>query len=205
MYHRYHHWCVGMQVCNVKNFLSRFQLHSEPHHMCHCHMFIFLIFCLCLNVSAPSFFALLWLPSFLLHFICAKPQIVRDLPIPILAPSHTHSLEQHETRSSGNVETTSSSPSGGLPSSAVSPASSMPSPQDVGGMPMPPHHPAAGGGRQRPSTVPNPVSPTPAGSLTASRPQQTLKGHRQQLHQSIAQKSFRSLTARPIPLGTAFA
>jgi hypothetical protein len=42
--------------------------------------------------------------------------------------------------------------------------------QDVRGMPMPPRHPAAGGGRQRPSTAPNSVSPTPTGGLTAMRP-----------------------------------
>ncbi|KAF8497809.1 hypothetical protein F5888DRAFT_1803273 [Russula emetica] len=94
--------------------------------------------------------------------------------------------ESHETRSKGNVETTntSSSFSGGSPTSAVSPTSSVPSPQDVRGMPMPPRHPAAGGGRQRPSTAPSPVSPTPAG-LTATRPRQTFEGHRRQLRQSI--------------------
>jgi hypothetical protein len=50
---------------------------------------------------------------------------------------------------------------------------------------MPPRHPAAAGGRQRPSTAPNPVSPTPAGGLTASRPRQSFEGHRQ-LRQSIS-------------------
>ncbi|KAN0115718.1 hypothetical protein V8E52_006664 [Russula decolorans] len=84
----------------------------------------------------------------------------------------TSTHESHETRSTGNVETTtaSSSPSGGSPSSAVSPTSSVPSPQDVRGTPMPPRHPAAAGGRQRPSTAPSPVSPTPAGSLMTTRP-----------------------------------
>jgi hypothetical protein len=51
-------------------------------------------------------------------------------------------------------------------------------------MPMPPRHPAAGG-RQRPSTAPSPVSHTPTGSLTATRPRQTLEGHRRQLRHSI--------------------
>jgi hypothetical protein len=50
-------------------------------------------------------------------------------------------------------------------------------------MPMPPCHPAAAGGRQRPSTAPSPASPTPAG-LTATRPRQTFEGRRQ-LRQSI--------------------
>jgi hypothetical protein len=96
--------------------------------------------------------------------------------------------ESRETRSSGNAETTtaSSSPSAGSPVSAVSPTSSVPSPQDVRGMPMPPRHPAAGAGsRQRPSTAPSPVSPTPAGGLTTTRPRRTFEGHRRQLRQSI--------------------
>jgi hypothetical protein len=97
----------------------------------------------------------------------------------------TSTRESHETRSTGNVDTASSSPSGGSPTSAVSPSSSVPSPQDVRGMPMPPRHPIVGGGRQRPSTAPNPVSPTPAGGLTASRPRQTFEGHRRQLRESI--------------------
>jgi hypothetical protein len=96
----------------------------------------------------------------------------------------TSTHESHETRSTGNVETASSSPSGGSPTSAVSPTSSVPSTQDVRGMPVPPRHPAAGGGRQRPSTAPSPVSPTPAG-LTATRPRQTFEGHRRQLRQII--------------------
>jgi hypothetical protein len=50
-------------------------------------------------------------------------------------------------------------------------------------MPMP-RHPAAGGGRQRPSTAPGPVSPAPTGGLTATRPRQTFEGRRQ-LRQSI--------------------
>jgi hypothetical protein len=99
----------------------------------------------------------------------------------------TSTRESHETRSTGNMETTtaSSSPSGGSPTSAVSPTSSAPSPQDARGIPMPPRHPAAGGGRQRPLTAPNPVSPTPTGGLTAMRPRQTFEGHRRQLRQSI--------------------
>jgi hypothetical protein len=95
------------------------------------------------------------------------------------------STSTRESHSTGNVETTiaSSSPSGGSPTSAVSPSSSVPSPQDVRSMPMPPHHPAAAGGRQRSSTAPSPVSPTPAG-LAATRPRQTFDG-RKQLSQSI--------------------
>ncbi|KAN0115698.1 hypothetical protein V8E52_006644, partial [Russula decolorans] len=99
----------------------------------------------------------------------------------------TSTRESHETHRTGNAETTtaSSSPSGGSPTSAVSPTSSVPSPQDVRGMPMPPRHPAAPGGRQRPSTAPSPVSPTPAGGLTTTRPRQTFEGHRRQLRHSI--------------------
>jgi hypothetical protein len=99
----------------------------------------------------------------------------------------TSTRKSHETHSTGNAETTtaSSSPSGGSPTSAVSPTSSVPSPQDVRGMPMPPHHPAAPGGRQRPSTAPSPVSPIPAGGLTTTRPRQTFEGHRRQQHHSI--------------------
>jgi len=52
-------------------------------------------------------------------------------------------------------------------------------------MPMPPRHPAAGGGRQRPSTAPNPVSPTPTGGLTATRPRQTFEEHRRQMRESM--------------------
>jgi hypothetical protein len=92
----------------------------------------------------------------------------------------------HETRSTGNGETSaSSSPSAGSPVSPVSPTSSVPSPQDVRGMPMPPRHPAAGaGGRQRPATAPNPASPTPAGGLSATRPRQTFEEHRLR-HESV--------------------
>ena len=50
-------------------------------------------------------------------------------------------------------------------------------------MPMPPRHPAAAGGRQRPLTAPSPVSPAPAG-LTAMMSRQTFEG-RWQLRQSI--------------------
>src|SRR5258708_36760999 len=53
-------------------------------------------------------------------------------------------------------------------------------------MPMPPRHPAAGASsRQRPSTAPSPVSPTPAGGLMAIRPRRTFEGHRRQLRHSI--------------------
>jgi hypothetical protein len=99
----------------------------------------------------------------------------------------TSTRKSHETHSTGNAETTtaSSSPSGGSPTSAVSPTSSVPSPQDVRGMPMPPRHPAAPGGRQRPSTAPSPVSPIPAGGLTTTRPRQTFEGHRRQQRHSI--------------------
>ncbi len=52
--------------------------------------------------------------------------------------------------------------------------SHVPSPQDVRGMPVRPHHPATGAGsRQRPSTAPSSISPSPAGSLAATRPWQT--------------------------------
>src|SRR5712672_1970853 len=64
--------------------------------------------------------------------------------------SSTHKL--HKRCSTPNVETTTafSLPSGG------SPASSMPSPQDVHGIPMPPHHQS-------------PVFPAPTGGLMAAR------------------------------------
>jgi hypothetical protein len=101
------------------------------------------------------------------------------------ATPQSKSTSTRESHSTGNVDTASSSPSGGSPTSVVSPSSSVPSPQDVRGMPMPPRHPAAAGGRQRPSTAPNPVSPTPASGLTTTRPRQTLEGHRRQLRQSI--------------------
>ena len=97
----------------------------------------------------------------------------------------TSTRESHETRSTSNMETTSSLPFGGSPTSAVSPSSSVPSPQDVRGMPMPQRHPAAGGGRQRPSTAPNTVFATPTGGLTATRPRQTFEGHCRQMRQSI--------------------
>jgi hypothetical protein len=67
----------------------------------------------------------------------------------------------------------------------VSPTSFVPSPQDVHGIPMLPRHPAAGGGRQRPSTAPSPVSPAPMDGLKATRPRQTFEGHCRQLRQSI--------------------
>jgi hypothetical protein len=103
----------------------------------------------------------------------------------------TSTRELHETRSSAQAmqtTTASSSPSAASPVSAVSLTSSVPtgSLQDVRGVPMPPHHPAAGAGsRQRPSTAPNLISLTPAGGLTAAYPRQTFEGYRRQLHQSI--------------------
>ena len=105
----------------------------------------------------------------------------------------TSTRESHETRSTGNVETASSSPSGDSPVSVAPPSSSAPSPQDqVRGMPMPPRHPAAGaGGRQRPATAPSPASPgspTPAGGLTSTRPRRTFEGH----HRHLRPDSFGS-------------
>ena len=99
----------------------------------------------------------------------------------------TSTRASHETRSTGNVETASSSPSGGSPVSAVLPSESAHDP--VRGMPMPPRHPAAGAsGRQRAGSVPVsiPASPTPAGGsgLTATR-QQALEEHRQHLRASV--------------------
>ena len=63
------------------------------------------------------------------------------------------------------------------PVSAAAPSSSVPSPQDqMYGMPMPPRHPAAGvGRRQRLTTAPGSVSPTPAGGLSALRPRQAFE------------------------------
>ncbi|KAN0115701.1 hypothetical protein V8E52_006647 [Russula decolorans] len=98
----------------------------------------------------------------------------------------TSTRESHETRSTGNVETmtTSSSPSGGSPTSAVSPTSSVPSPQGVRGMPIPPRHPAAAGGRQRPSTAPSPE-------------------HRRQLRHSIGSEDERPpRSGQPSPDGS---
>jgi hypothetical protein len=88
----------------------------------------------------------------------------------------TSTRGSHDTRSTGNVETASSSPEAGSPVSVAPPSSSAHSPQDqVRGMPMPPRHPAAGaGGRQRPNTAPGPASPTPGG-LSATRPRQTFE------------------------------
>ncbi|KAF8261984.1 hypothetical protein EI94DRAFT_1809524 [Lactarius quietus] len=85
----------------------------------------------------------------------------------------TSTRASRETRSTGNVETTtnaSSSPPASSPVSAGAASSSAYSPQDpISGMPMPPRHPAAGAsGRQRAGTMP--MSPTPAGALTATRP-----------------------------------
>jgi hypothetical protein len=62
----------------------------------------------------------------------------------------------------------------------------VPSPQDVRRIPIPSRHPAAGGGRQRPSTAPSPVSPAPTGGVTVTRPRQTFEGHHLwQVRQSI--------------------
>jgi hypothetical protein len=110
----------------------------------------------------------------------------------------TSTRESHETRSTGNVETTttSSSPSGGSPTSAVSPTSSVPSPQDVRGMPMPPRHPAAAGGRQRPRQH-------QVLFLLHQRAVLRLRGHDKRSRGTVgscvialARKSYRSLTAR---------
>jgi hypothetical protein len=62
----------------------------------------------------------------------------------------------------------------GSPVSVGTPNSSAPSLQDlVRGMPMPPRHPAAGAsGCQRAGTVSIPVSLTPVGALTTTRPRQ---------------------------------
>ena len=125
------------------------------------------------------------------------------------ATPHSKSTSTRESHSTGNVETASSSPSGGSPTSAVSPSSSVPSPQDVRGMPMPPRHPAAVGGRQRPSTAPSPASPTPAG-LTATRPRQTFEGRRQLrqsigsevLHESDREDNRPSRSGQPSPDGS---
>ena len=127
------------------------------------------------------------------------------------ATPQSKSTSTRESHSTGNVEmtTASSSPSGGSPTSAVSPSSSVPSPQDVRGMPMPPHHPAAAGGRQRPPTAPSPVSPTPA-SLTATRPRQMFEGRRQLrqsigsevLHESDREEDRPSHSGQPSPDGS---
>ena len=110
------------------------------------------------------------------------------------ATPQSKSTSTRESHSTGNVETASSSPSGGSPTSAVSPSSSVPSPQDVHGMPMPPSYPVAPGGRQRLSTAPSPVSPTPA----VSRPRGHVKRSRgiSSCVRVLAQKSCMSLTAK---------
>lgn len=88
----------------------------------------------------------------------------------------TSTRASRETRSTGNAETTtnaSSSPDANSPVSVGAASSSAYSPDPISGMPMPPRHPAAGAsGRQRAGTVPIPVSPTPAGAITATRPRQ---------------------------------
>jgi hypothetical protein len=84
----------------------------------------------------------------------------------------TSTRASHASRSTGNVETTtnaSSSPVASSPVSVGAASSSAYSPDPISGMPMPPRHPAAGAsGRQRAGTMP--MSPTPAGALTATRP-----------------------------------
>ena len=84
----------------------------------------------------------------------------------------TSTRASRETRSTGNVDTStnaSSSPSASSPVSVGAASSSAYSPDPISGMPMPPRHPAAGAsGRQRAGTVP--MSPTPAGALSATRP-----------------------------------
>lgn len=128
----------------------------------------------------------------------------------------TSTRASRETRSTGNADTTtnpSSSPSGGSPVSVVAPSSSSHSPhENVRGMPMPPRHPAAGAsGRQRAGTVPIPMSPTPAGALTSTRPrQQPASLDEQQLHirtESVGSGSDRedeqvSRSGQPSPDGS---
>ena len=84
----------------------------------------------------------------------------------------TSTRASRASRSTGNVETTtnaSSSPAASSPVSVGAASSSAYSPDPISGMPMPPRHPAAGSsGRQRAGTMP--MSPTPAGALTATRP-----------------------------------
>ena len=124
------------------------------------------------------------------------------------ATPQSKSTSTRESHSTGNVETASSSPSGGSPTSALSP-SSVPSPQGVHGMPMPPRHPAAAGGRQRPSTAPSPTSPTPVG-LMATRPRQMFEGRRQLrqsigsevLHESHREDNRPSRSGQPSPDGS---
>jgi hypothetical protein len=84
----------------------------------------------------------------------------------------TSTRASRASRSTGNAETTtnaSSSPVASSPVSVGAASSSAYSPDPISGMPMPPRHPAAGAsGRQRAGTMP--MSPTPAGALTATRP-----------------------------------
>ena len=80
--------------------------------------------------------------------------------------------------------------------------------QDV---PMPPRHPAPGGGRQRPLTASSHVSPTSAG-LTATRPRQTFEWRRQLhpsqtigsevLHESDREDDCTSRSGQPSPAGS---
>jgi len=130
----------------------------------------------------------------------------------------TSTRASRDTRSTGNVDTStnaSSSPSAGSPVSVGAASSSMHSPHDpISGMPMPPRHPAAGAsGRQRAGTVPIPVSPTPPGAITATRPRQQLAlldEHQQQQHfrtESVGSGSDReddhaSRSGQPSPDGS---
>ncbi|KAI9456816.1 hypothetical protein BJY52DRAFT_1187652 [Lactarius psammicola] len=111
----------------------------------------------------------------------------------------TSTRASRETRSTGNAETTTdaSSPSAGSPVSVGAASSSVHSPQDpISGMPMPPRHPGAGAsGRQRAGTVPIPVSPTPPGAISATRPRQQLlldEHHHRQQQQRLSTESIGS-------------
>ncbi|KAH9172425.1 hypothetical protein EDB89DRAFT_2242881 [Lactarius sanguifluus] len=129
----------------------------------------------------------------------------------------TSTRASRETRSTGNVETTtnaSSSPDANSPVSVGAASSSAYSPDPISGMPMPPRHPTAGAsGRQRAGTVPIPVSPTPAGAITATRPRQQatlFDEHQHQQHfrtESIGSGSdhedeHASRSAQPSPDGS---
>jgi hypothetical protein len=119
----------------------------------------------------------------------------------------TSTRASRDTRSTGNVDTTtnaSSSPSAGSPVSVGAPSSAAPSP----GMPMPPRHPAAAAsGRQRAGTVPIPVSPTPAGALTTTRPRLQFDEQQHLRTESIGSGSDRdddhvSRSGQPSPDGS---
>ena len=102
----------------------------------------------------------------------------------------TSTRASRASRSTGNAETTtnaSSSPAASSPVSVGAASSSAYSPDPISGMPMPPRHPAAGSsGRQRAGTMP--MSPTPAGALTATRPTLT----NEQQHHDLGAESIGS-------------